>query len=49
MITLPYSNFLYEVSLYLNICVSELKKLFGNDCEHLYSLCDLEKKVQKKL
>ena len=41
----PYSNFLYEVSLYLKIHVSELKKLFGNDCEYLYSLCD---KVYKR-
>ena len=35
----PYCNFLYEVSLYLKIHVSELK-LFSNDCEYLYSLCD---------
>ena len=40
MMSSPYSNFLYEVSLYLKIHVSEFKKLFGNDCEYLYSLCD---------
>ena len=36
MVSSPCSNFLYEVSLYLKIRVSELKKLFGNDCEYLY-------------
>ena len=45
MISSPYSNFLYEVSLYLKICVLELKTLFGNDCKYLYSLCD---KVYKR-
>ena len=40
MMSSPYSNFLYEISLYLKIHVSELKKLFGNHCEYLYSLCD---------
>ena len=45
MILSPYSNFLYEVSLYLKIRVSELKTLFGNDCEYLHSLCD---KVYKR-
>ena len=40
MMSSPYSNFLYEVNLYRKIRVSELKKLFGNDCEYLYSLCD---------
>ena len=45
MISSPYSNFLYEVSLYLKSRVSELKELFGNDFEYLYSLCD---KVYKR-
>ena len=36
MVSSPCSNFLYEVSLYLKIRVSELKKLFGNDREYLY-------------
>ena len=35
-----YSNFLYEISLYLKIRVSEVKQLFSKDCEYLYSLCD---------
>ena len=37
MISSLYSNFLYEVSLYLKIRVSQLKTLFRNDCEYLYS------------
>ena len=45
MILSTYANFLYEVSLYLKIRVSELKTLFGNDCEYLYHLCD---KVYKR-
>ena len=40
MISSPYCNFLYEVSLYLKILVSELKTLFANDCEYLYSLSE---------
>ena len=40
MILSPLLNFLYEVSLYLKIRVSELKVLFGNDCKYLYSLCN---------
>ena len=45
MIASSYCNFLYEVSLYLKILVSELKTLFANDCEYLYSLSE---KVYKR-
>ena len=45
MISSPYCNFLYEVSLYLKIRVSGLKTLFATDCEYLYSLSE---KVYKR-
>ena len=50
----PYSNFMYEMSLYADIPVSELKKLFGYDCKYLFSLCDcvyrrFRKRFRKKL
>ena len=40
MMSQLYSSFFFEVSLYLKIRVSELKRLFGNDWEYLYSLSD---------
>ena len=36
----PYSNFVYEISLYLNIPVSEVKQLLTKDCQYLYPLCE---------
>ena len=39
-ISSPYSNFLYEMSLYADMPVSEFKKLFGDDCKYLFPLCD---------
>ena len=39
-ISSSYSNFLYEMSLYADMPVSEFKKLFRDDCKYLFSLCD---------
>ena len=39
-ISSPCSNFLYEMSLYADMPVSEYKKLFGDDSKYLFSLCD---------
>ena len=39
-ISSPYSNFLYEMSLYADIPVSKIVKLFCDDCKYLFSLCD---------
>ena len=39
-ISSPYSNFVYEISLYLNIPVSEVKQLLTKDCQYLYPLCE---------
>ena len=39
-ISSPFSNFLYEMSLYADMRVSEFKKLFGDNCKYLFSLCD---------
>ena len=36
----PYSNFLYELSLYLEAPISEVKELFGRDCHYLHSMCE---------
>ena len=40
LISSLYSNFVYEISLYLNIPVSESKQLFAKDCQYLYPLCE---------
>ena len=40
MVSSPYSTFIYEIGLYLNVPVSEVKKLFSEDCQYLFSLCD---------
>ena len=40
VISSPYSNFLYKISLYLKVRVSDVKQLFSKDCKYLYSLCD---------
>ena len=40
MMSSPYSTFIYEIGLYLNVPVSEVKKLFSKDCQRLFSLCD---------
>ena len=44
----PYSNFVYEISLYLNIPVSEVKQLLTKDCQYLYPLCEYVYKRFKK-
>ena len=40
MATPPYATFLYEVALYLDVPVSEAKKLLSDDCRYLFPLCE---------
>ena len=52
MVSSPYSTFIYEIGLYLNVPVSEVKKLFSEDCQYLFFyvimfIDDLEKDSEK--
>ena len=40
LISSPYSNFLDELSLYLDAPILEVKELFGRDCRYLHSMCE---------
>ena len=35
----PYSNFVYEVSLYLNAPISDVKVAYDDECRQLFKLC----------
>ena len=53
MVLSPYATLLSEVVLHLDVPVSEVKKLFSDDCRYLFPLCEymfiaiLERNLEK--